>query len=264
MCKLEQKNIAGIFFLCAPQLEKKFGMNVYFTSRLGGHSKRPFDSMNMAFHVGDHKKDVMKNRQKIKESFNLDNHIYYLKQVHSSNIKVVNRGSKEILKNVIAQADGMVTSMDNTPLMVMGADCTLVVVADKVKRLIAVAHSGWKGTLNKILAKTLNLMREDFFSSPDDIMLYIGPAIRKCCYSISQERAEGFKEIFGEGNYYQNNCGKIYIDLPSLVKKQAKREGIADSNIHDSNICTFCDKRFFSYRRDNVTGRQGAIGVLRD
>ncbi len=263
MCRLEEKYLSKMLFFHSSPLRERYGMELYFTSRLGGYSLDPYNSLNLGYHVGDDKSKVENNRQKVSDLLGLGNDIYCLKQIHSSKIVTLQRENKNSLKKEPPQADALMTSMENTPIMVMGADCSLIVLADKANRSIAVVHSGWKGTLNKILTSALDHMNKRFASRTKDILMYIGPAIRRCCYDISRKRLEEFKKVYGEDNYYEQ-YSKIYMDLPYLVKMQAMKIGIPDLNIHDSNLCTFCDTRFFSYRREKNTGRQAAIAIIRD
>jgi len=263
MCRLKETYLSDMLVFESPLLGKKYGIDIYFTSRVGGNSSRPYDSLNLAFHVGDDKNKVIKNRQKVSQLLNLGPYMYHLKQAHSSNMVLLDQGNKDILKKETAQADAMVTCLKNVPLMVMGADCNLVILADRVNRLIAVIHSGWRGTVNKILARVISYIGKKFSSSPPDMLMYMGPSIRSCCYSIGKDRLDEFKRIYGDGNYYHNTHGKIYIDLPALIRRQARDMGICRGHIYDSNLCTFCDERFFSYRRERITGRQAAIGVVR-
>ncbi|MGM0365756.1 MAG: peptidoglycan editing factor PgeF [Actinomycetota bacterium] len=263
MCRLEKKYMSDMLFFGSPGLEEKYGMGIYFTSRLGGNSTSPYDSLNLAFHVGDDRRTVKRNREKVSELLNLGSGMYYLDQKHSSSIIFLDRGNKDALKKEIPEADALVTCLEDVSLMVMGADCPLIILLDKINRLVAVIHSGWKGTVNKILGKVIYSIREKFSASCRDMLMYVGPAIRGCCYNIGLERLKEFKKVYGEGSYYRKVGEDIYIDLPALIKKQAKDIGINPSHILDSNLCTFCDDRFFSFRREGVTGRQAAIGVIR-
>ncbi|MDZ7837163.1 MAG: polyphenol oxidase family protein [Actinomycetota bacterium] len=147
--------------------------------------------------------------------------------------------------------------------MVMGADCNLMMVVDTKNRVIAAVHSGWKGTLKKILHKTIGHLEQSYDSVAGNLLLYLGPSIRKCCYHVKEDLVKRFIKIFGEGNYYYRKNNNIYLDLAGLNIKQARDAGLMDNNIFDSGICTFCDERFFSYRRNKVTGRQAAIGMIR-
>ncbi len=263
MCVLEEKHFGDAVYLNASQMGTKYGIDVFFTSRLGGSSKKPYDSLNLAFHVGDDQNAVKQNRQKVSTMFALDGHIYTLKQMHSSNIVALAYKNKHHVKNEAPEADALVTSLKRAPIMVLGADCGLVVLTDKAKRLIAVVHSGWKGTAQKIVAKVIDHMQQNFSCCPRDMAMYLGPSIRQCCYDIGQEVLDRFKAIDGTGHYYQKNNHRFFLDLPALLKKQALQKGILVQDIHDSHICTYCDGRFFSYRREKITGRHAAIAVLR-
>lgn len=276
-------------------LIKKHGIIICFTTREGGCSKGNFSSLNVSYHVNDNNIDVEMNRKKIFNSLRLkqSGKIFCGEQVHKDNIYVFNSKEKinRIINNMAAcnnntaikdniidvripQTDGLVTSLKNIPIMVMGADCNLILISDIKRKIIAAVHAGWKGTLKKIVVKTLNLIIEEFKSKKKDILVYFGPSIRECCYSVSEPELTKFINIFGNGNFYRkvnkknvtkNKYGRktyYFMDLVKINYTQLLNFGISPQNIFDCNKCTCCEDSFFSYRRDKVTGRQAAIASV--
>lgn len=257
MCKIEERVLEEILLYSAPRLNEKYGVDIYFTSRLGGYSKGKYSSLNLAFHVGDGLKLVKRNRYKLRKTLKLNNSMQYLKQSHSDKIIFL----KNLENKEIPEADALVTNLKNIPVMVMGADCNLIIIVDKLKKVVAAVHAGWEGTLNRILQKTIKFLKDNFNSK--SLLFYIGPSIRKCCYRVSKGRAELFIKEFGDKKFYYQEKGQTFLDLVGINKNQILDFNIPSKNIYDCHVCTFCDQRFYSYRRNKITGRQGAITVIR-
>ena len=146
--------------------------------------------------------------------------------------------------------------------MVLGADCNLIIIIDMKKRAIGVVHAGWKGTLNGILTKTLTSFKKNFNSSAEDIFVFFGPSIRDCCYKVDKELIDRFKERFNKEDYYYRKDKDFFLDIVKLNLIHLKDFGIQKDNILDVGQCTNCSKGFFSYRRKDITGRQGAIAMI--
>lgn len=222
-----------------------------FTNRHDGLSKIPYDSLNLAFHVGDNKSNVQKNRNILIEKFKM-NKLAWMNQVHATNIQVVERGG-EVIKT-----DGLITSKINLTLMVMVADCIPILFYDPAQKVIAAAHSGREGSFDNIPGKMIFKMISKFKSDPKDIIVSMGPSIQKKCYEVSQEIASDFKEKWGK----QFILNKQFLDLPNLNKNQLIEAGVVEENITIDNTCTHCNKDYFSYRRDKMTGRFAGVIMM--
>lgn len=181
------------------------------------------------------------NMNGLKKWFDLEN-VGYLKQVHSSII--LNYDSNKELR----EGDALITDKENIAVGVFTADCVPVLIYDKVKGVIAAVHSGWKGTRDLIVKKTILKMKEEFSCVSSNIVVYIGPHNKSCCYEFGEEALEGFKKepIYENEAIYKN--GKL--NLEKCIIKQC--ESINVKNINLLGICTNCSKEYkmFSYRRD--------------
>lgn len=219
------------------------------TSRYGGVSKAPYDSLNLALHVKDSPKNVLENRTIISEKHNfLIENLIYMEQTHSANIAVIKDGSLNRIEN----CDALITNVKNIPLMVMVADCIPILLYDPKKKVIAVAHAGRNGTFNEIAKKSVLKMVDVFGCEASDILVYLGASIHKCCYEVGVEIAR-----LVDDKYKVKRDEKWYLDLHSMNVDQLRSVGIEDIEI--SSICTCCDKDYFSYRREGVTGRFAGI-----
>lgn len=205
---------------------------------------------NLAYHVDDLKQNVDKNRLELCKRLNLDiKNLFYMNQVHGNNVKIIDENSPRLIDN----CDGIITNKKNLSLMVMVADCIPILFLDRKKELIAAVHAGRNSTFLKISELTITKMIENFSSSVEDIEVFMGPSIQKCCYEVSNEMATVVKKSFGE-----EFCDGRFIDLQGINKKLISDMGV--TNITISNTCTKCSKEaFFSYRNDNSCGRFAAI-----
>jgi YfiH family protein len=160
------------------------------------------------------------------------------------------------------EADGLMTGHKNIPIMVMGADCSLIILSDIKNKAVCTVHAGWKGTLDGIVVKALRKFSKKFGTRPDDTMVFMGPCIRQCCYEIDRGLADRFIQRFGKSSHILSKKEKAYLDLAGLNRKQSIDSGIPAGNIIDTGVCTGCNDNYYSYRKEKVTGRQAAIAMV--
>ena len=260
---MEKILIGGIDIFSYPFCrEKNFFCG--FTIRTGGLSCKPFDTLNLAYNVGDDSGSIFKNRQLVIEKFLGPGaeYIYSALQVHGGRVLYINKNTEHVGGNVPVEADSLITDIKDVPIMVLGADCNLIIIIDIKKRAAGVVHAGWKGTLSGILAKTLVSFKKYFDSSAENIIVFFGPSIRNCCYKVDSLLVDRFREKFGEADYYYRRGKDFFLDIVKLNLIHLKDFGIQNDNIFDTGKCTSCGKEFFSYRKENITGRQGAIAMI--
>ena len=226
-----------------------------FSDRWGGVSSEPYHELNLALHVKDNPIDVLKNREILAKKFDfyIDN-LIYMEQTHSNNIQIIN----DTFTNKIENCDGIITNKPNIPLMVMVADCIPLLLFDKSKKVIGAVHAGRNGTFKSISKKAVTIMTKEFDSNPKDIIVSLGPSIHSCCYEVGEDLAEIAKKSFGD-KYVIKRDGSFYLDLQTLNFEQLTSAGIKEENIEISQTCTCCDKNYFSYRRDGITGRFAGV-----
>ena len=246
------------------------------STRLGGFSKPPFDSLNLALHVGDEPADVIANRKKFTRTlgFNLSD-IVTPNQVHGDKIFRVDENYRGCGCNnyadSIPETDALITDTPDLPLMLCFADCVPIFFVDVENRAIGLAHGGWKGTLKKIAAKTLGKMTLEFGTRPKDCLIGIAPSIGSCCYQVGGEVIERCKEAFpaNHGELLIERGGKIFLDLWRANVIQLLEVGVPEENIEVAGKCTCCENSwYFSYRaaqKKNLdrTGRIAALLALK-
>ena len=178
-----------------------------------------------------------------------------IRQVHGNSIVFVPKEASYVVPQVLEDADGIVTDALNLPIVVRTADCVPVFVYDCVQEKIGLFHAGWKGTSQDILLKGLKLMG----ARPENVKIAFGPAIRACCYEVSEDFYQHFPD-----NIVQRD-GKDYLDLVQVNKEQALRFGVREEDMDDSGVCTCCDEDYFSYRREGEkTGRMISLMILNE
>ena len=230
-----------------------------FTDRFGGFSKEPFDSLNFGINTGDKLVTVNENIAYLAKGLGVeDRKIFLTNQVHDDRIHIVDEFENvDATYKICEGIDGLATKFKGSLLMTFYADCNPIFFADKRKKVIAVCHGGWKGTLIKFGKTTVEFLVENFDSDPRDIYVGIGPSAGKCCYEMGEDVIEQFRNRYKLWKSFiiKKNDGKYLVDLKLANKLSIMEAGVTEDNIELSKICTICNEDFFSYRRDGKTGR---------
>ncbi|MCB9218059.1 MAG: peptidoglycan editing factor PgeF [Ignavibacteriales bacterium] len=234
-----------------PQIFNQFPEIIFGLSTKFKTSQNDKFNFNMSKSIGDKDINVEENRRTFFESIGLSvNSVIVQKQIHSDIINVVDEYSSGLV------GDALITRKSNLGLAVSTADCTNIYLYDSGKKIIAAVHSGWAGTEKRILEKTLIRMKTEFSCNPKNIYCYFGPSICQLNYEVGDE----FKAKF-DAKYLIPKNGKYLLDLKSANKHMLINYGIPNNQIEDSEICSFENEKFHSYRRDkDYSGR--ALGVI--
>ncbi len=183
-----------------------------------------------------------------------DFRILWLKQVHSEVVHFVEEIPGEEL-----HGDALVTELPRLFLVIKSADCLPALLVDKKKRVIAAVHCGWRGTLLRVLEKTVLGLKTHYRCSPRDLLVALGPCIQASCYQVGEEVRERFAAAHFPESVFQPVSGspkKYLLDLKKANRYQLHCQFIPEANIFPVDICTHCDTRFPSFRRDKEkTGR---------
>lgn len=242
-----------------------------FTTRLGGVSTGPYESLNMAFHVGDRPENVVENRERALCCLGVDPGCLVAgEQVHGDKVLVV--GSPEKGRgawdgeSALPGVDALVTKESGVALASFYADCVPLFLWDPVKGVAALAHAGWKGTLLNIGPKTIKQMVQAFGCRPHDIIAGIGPSIGPCCYEVGEGVARAFYGAFDRAGKFLRpvNAGRYKLDLWQANELSLIEAGVKETNIEVARLCTSCYRHlFFSYRaQGGVCGRMAAVMVI--
>ena len=196
--------------------------------------------------IKKNKKIIKKNLKKFLDTLKIDiGKVILPKQSHSSNVAVINDSKN----NKLLDTDGLITHKKGIFLGVTTADCLPIIFYEKKKKIVGVAHAGYKGIYKDIIREMINKFRE-MGGNAKDIQVAVGPSIGACCYDVLIERKKMFEDKFGT-DFVKNNRGRYYLDLKKIAFSSFVSEGIKKENIEISKICTKCNRdKFFSYRGD--------------
>lgn len=229
------------------------GLLAVQSSRLGGISISPYDSLNLGMSSGDNPQNVILNRDILWKSLDIEpGQVVLSHQIHQDRILIANKpGNYEGF-------DALITRQKNVFLAVSIADCTPVLVYDSVNEVVAAIHAGWKGTLKKIVFQTLEAMQVQFGTQPHDCFAYVGTCISQKYFEVGEEVSQLFEPEFKKRNDQSN---KYHINLKEANRKQLTHFGIPKIQIEVSPYCTVADNDyFFSYRKEKgKTGRMFAV-----
>lgn len=174
------------------------------------------------------------------------------RQTHTNNVVVID---EENIDSELQDVDGVITRLKGVALTIATADCQSIILYDKKNEVIGNIHSGWKGTLNKILGNAIKLMIEEYFSNVEDIIVCIGPSILECCFEVDKDVVDMFLNNFNDIDEFiklgdiKEDKQKYYIDTIGINKKELINLGVLEGNIYLSNICTKCSSDdYYSYR----------------
>ncbi|MEI0702310.1 peptidoglycan editing factor PgeF [Brachyspira intermedia] len=206
---------------------------------------------------------TLEYREKTEKDFfkyiNFDiNKAVFMHQVHKDNIVKIDESNIHLFgsrEKLVKDTDALITNLKNIPLIVQTADCAPIILYCDESKSMAAIHSGWRGTVQNITVKTIDLMKKEYNANPSKMYAYIGPYIVQKDYEVGDEVAEHFK------NKVMIN-DKWHIDNGLEIKSQMIECGILENNIEISNINTY-DDICYSYRRDGVqVGRMLTVGII--
>lgn len=221
--------------------------------RKGGMSVGRYASLNASMSVGDSPANVKENRNRIAKALDIE----HLVIPHSSHGAAVSRVTKENWQET-HQADALFTTEKNFGLCVTHADCQIGFFYDPVHRAIAIAHSGWRGSVQNIYANVVKALKEEIGSNPADLLVAISP-------SLGPDHAEfmHYKEELPE-EFWRFQVKPHYFDFWEISRMQLTGCGVRPEKIEVAGICTYCaEEDYFSHRREKNAGRNGSVLALK-
>ncbi|MBB65447.1 MAG: hypothetical protein CMO81_10325 [Waddliaceae bacterium] len=222
--------------------------------RQGGFSSAPYNSLNVAYQLGDDEPSVKQNLSLIQDTLELDR-IVWANQIHGTACEEVNEESP----NIMGSCDALITQENNTGLLIKHADCQATILYDPINRAIGNIHCGWRGNVQNIYATTIQNMIKMYGTRPEDLFVCISPSLGPNNSEFKNYKKELPQSIWK----YQIRPG--YFDLWTLAMHQLCDIGVRPENIEIARIDTYEDEEnYFSFRRDGVTGRNGTIIALRE
>ena len=255
-------------YLSVPPFQKMQFVTAAISTRVGGVSQYPYQTLNLGYHVGDAHEAVTENRRRLCSALGIHvDSLVIAQQVHGDGIAVIDESQTGCgayrHEDAVPGADGMITRSRSATLAVLTADCVPVMVMDPIRKAIGIAHAGWKGALRIIAAKTVLKMRNAFGTEPADCLVVLGPSIGSCCYRVGQDVISKFQHTFGPTTCVMENR----LDLRRAVEIQLADVGVEKRNIssveerRDVPLCTACNlDLFYSHRAEGGhTGRMMSV-----
>lgn len=235
-------------------------VEVFCSTRQGGASNTPYDSFNLALHVGDDEVLVEKNRSSLRNTLPDAPELQWLNQVHGTEVVKIESCSAPIT------ADGLITSTAGLACCVLTADCLPIVLASESEPEVAVLHAGWRGLAAGILEQAISKM----VAPAADLRAWLGPAIGPCHFEVGDDVRSAFQSsqllsqsVVEAAFAPQPNSGKFMADLCALARSKLAALGVP--RIDSCDICSHCAKEdFYSYRRETPTGRNVTGVYLRN
>lgn len=226
-----------------------------FTLRTGGVSRPPFDSCNIASHVGDEPRAVSENRARLRASLTLPAEPAWLQQVHGYRVVDLDRQTS---LDGLEPADAAVTRTPGRVCAIQVADCMPVLFAARDGSAVGAAHAGWRGLAGGVLEATVRAMN----TPPGELLAWLGPAIGQAHFEVGEEVRSAFMADDPDASaaFIVNQRGRWQCDLYVLARRKLAAIGMSGSSVFGGSWCTYAEAgRFYSYRRDGRCGRMAAL-----
>lgn len=238
-----------------------------FTTRAGGVSAAPFESLNLGGKWGDDPAAVSENRRRVERA--AGGPIVVARQVHGATVVRV-RADDDRAALARADADGLCTDATGVVLGVFVADCVPALIIDPRTGACAAVHAGWRGTVAGVLPAAVRALATEFGARSGDLRVALGPSIGPCCFEVGHEVAAAFEALVSDAHARgivlpsaRGTLGKANVDLKAANRLLLERAGVSPEGIDAGPECTHCDRaRFYSFRRDgSATGQlMGFVG----
>lgn len=210
-----------------------------FSTRHGGVSEAPYDTLNLSRHVGDAPDAVTENRRRFCAALGMDpGRLVTARQVHADTVRVVREPGEA------PDCDALVTDTPRLLLAITAADCAVVLLADPEASVIGACHAGWRGAVAGIVPKTIERM-QSLGAVPDRMRAYVSPCIHREAFEVGPGVADQFDDAVV---YHRDDWAKPHVDLPAALRRPLTDAGVPHVDMADR--CTVQSDAFFSYRRD--------------
>jgi purine-nucleoside/S-methyl-5'-thioadenosine phosphorylase / adenosine deaminase len=255
---MERRVLGDGVRVLVPDRFESAGFVVAFTERTGGVSRDPFHSLNLGLRCGDDPARALENRQRVRAALGIPP-FALVRQAHGRNVvsagpDAVGAGFEDPA-TALGRADGIITSTPGVPVAVLTADCVPVALADPATGQVAVVHAGWRGVAGGVLPAAVAR-----FATPGEILAVVGPAVGPDHYEVGPDVADAVSAASPGGAVARRSGSGILLDLPATVATILS--GLGVRSIEREETCTACEtERFFSYRRDGITGRQALVAM---
>ena len=262
-----EKNNNGIPYLASEGMDQAGGVAHGFSTRVGGVSEGMWAGLNLGTSRGDDPDHVRENCRRFMAAIGAqEGKLVKSNQVHKDTVRVVTSADwkEDICQKAGFEADGLMTATPGVALMISTADCIPVLFYDPVRRVVAAAHSGWRGTAAGIVTRTVERMEEVYGCDPRDILVAIGPGICPSCFETHEDVPNAMMASLGTPvlQYIQiKDNGKFSVDLKGINTRRLELAGVDPARIAISQECTSCrTDRYWSHRK--VGNNRGSMAAV--
>ncbi|MDW7671551.1 MAG: peptidoglycan editing factor PgeF [Bacillota bacterium] len=266
-CVFEWQQYNKVKYGWFPVLAQKGLITHGFSTRLGGVSKGDFSTMNLAYNSGDDPESVKENYRRFTTALGVDRRNAVLThQTHQSRIRQVSqkdKGKGLLIPRDYHSIDGLMTNEPEIVLMSFHADCIPLYLIDPVQRAVGMGHAGWRGTVENLAGKMIRKMVRAYGTNPKNVLAGIGPSIHACCFLIREDvKRQMLQHLpFTAEHMRQVNKDQWSLSLQAVNRQLLWKEGVPDSQIFSSGVCTCCQHNLlFSHRKQGE--KRGTMAAL--
>lgn len=241
----------------------------FSTTRHGGHSTGPYTSFNCNYYCGDSRENVLRNRELLLRLLPDGGSCRLIipHQTHNDHVRLIDEAFLRLHPDEQAAAlegvDALIGHVPGTCLCISTADCIPVLCYDPLRQCMAAIHAGWRGTVSRIVAKTLQTLQSVYGSRPEDLVACIGPGISQAAFEVGDEVYETFRSNGFPMEQLASRTGKWHIDLWEANRLQLLEAGVPARHIETAGICTYRQTEdFFSARRLGIGSGRILSGIL--
>jgi polyphenol oxidase len=256
---MQRRRLSDDLHVLVPSDLEDAGFLVAFTERGGGVSEDPYASLNLGFRTGDRAERVRENRGRVVAALETPP-FATAAQVHGAEVVRVGVGRTGVGfdgSDPVARADALSVTRPGVPVAVMVADCLPIALASPKEGIVVAVHAGWRGMAAGIVERALGS-----FKRAGGVRVAVGPAIGPCHYEVGEDVALAVAAGSAAGAVTERRDGRVFLDLPGTARRVLRAAGVRRIEIAEE--CTACEEdRFFSHRRDEITGRQALVAMRR-
>jgi len=257
----------GLTLMQFEGIDKNWPMSHALSTRKGGVSNIPFNSLNVGIHVGDEVKSVIENRKKVCQAIGASTENFVaMQQAHTANVTVIK--SERDFGGFISwegghrNVDAVVTNLKNVTLFTMAADCAMTLFFDPAQKVLCLAHCGWRGALLNIYSNVIKVMSLEYGTKPENLFAGISPTISCKSYQVGEELIKKLNYLYEPeiaSNFYKIENDGYHLDIQAILLYQL--EGLGVKKVEVANICTAENTDlFYSHRQEK--GKTGRFGIF--
>lgn len=256
---------SGPCYLTAPLLSP---LPHAFSTRQGGISAPPFDSLNLAAGRGDPKSNIQENFTRLCAALDLPpERLVLSQQTHTANVRVVTEadaGKGLWCPQDYHDVDALITNCPALPLVVFSADCGTLLLFDPVQNAVGAIHAGWRGCAAGIVEKTIQAMENAYGTNPADLLAALGPCIQSCCFETDSDVPEAMTAALGAdaAPHLERRGAKWHVDLAGLNRAWLLRSGVLPERIQNCGLCSACHPELFWSHRKMGEQRGAQVALI--